>query len=166
MKKIFLLLVTFSFLYFSCKKGNEESDHPLACVFKIKDTTYFNYVVATLKKDGKGIAGHPGPSPYYKKYNPVSLDSSYYYESNYRQTSDFAIGAEKTIVLDVKIVEYKQLFNSDTMMNHILDQDPFLQYYQYDHSFIRDCKSLEEDTAKLNEWIKKGELELHLTRLK
>jgi hypothetical protein len=166
MKIILLLAISLAFIYSSCNKRNEESDRPLACVFKIQDTAYFNYVVATLTKDGKSIAGHPGPSSNYKKYSPILLDSSYYYESNYRNTSDFAVGAEKTVVLDVKISEYTQLFNSDTMMNHILDRDPIIEYYQYDYPFIRDCKSLAEDTAKLNEWIRKGELGKYLKRLK
>jgi hypothetical protein len=162
--KIFIILL--AFIYSSCNKTKEDSDHPLACVYKIKDTTYFNYVVATLTKDSKSIAGHPGPSVNYKKYNPILLDSNYYYESNYRHTSDFAVGAEKTVVLDVKISEYTQLFNSDTMMNHILDKDPFIEYYQYDFPSIRGCKSLAEDTAKLNEWIRNGELGKYLKRLK
>jgi len=166
MKKIFFLSVVFFFLCFSCEKWYVKCDRPLACVYKIKDTTYFEYVVAILTKDGSGIAGHPGINPYYKTCTPILLDSSYYYESNYRSTPSFAFGAEKTVVLDVKIEEYTKLFNADTMMNHILDRDPFLEYYQSDYYFIRDCRSLEEDTAKLNEWIRKGELGEHLKRLK
>jgi hypothetical protein len=166
MKIILLLAISLAFIYSSCNKRNDEvSDRPLACVYKIKDTAYFNYVRAFLKKDGQQIAGHSGPNPELK-CTPLRIDSFYYYESEYRQTCGFAVFGEKTIPLDIKYDTTYFVFNTDTMMNHILNRDPFVEYYQYDYSFIMGCKSLAEDTAKLNEWIRKGELGKYLKRLK
>lgn len=166
MNNYILLLFGLIFIGWSCKNEDnpDNSSFPLANVYKIKDTSYFNYVKAILKKDGNQIGGHIGPNPEFN-CKPILIDSSYYYESNYRKTCEFALMSEKTIVLDIRN-DSIQAFNTDTMMNHILDREPFIEFYQADYYFIRGCKSLEEDTAKLNEWIRNGELGKHLTRLK
>lgn len=80
--------------------------------------------------------------------------------------SVFAVAGSKTIVLDVELITYTSLFDADTMMSHILDADPFVEYYSVGYYFVKGCHSLAEDTAQLNAWIRNGELEEHLTRIK
>jgi hypothetical protein len=160
---IYSLLLLFSLLL-SCENNDKgDSDEPNARVYKLRDTIYLNYIRAILNESGTEIIGHGSPNQYY--CYPILLDSNYYYESNYRGVCTFATFGSSTIVLDVNTDNYCA-FSVDTMMSHILDADPFVEYYNVGYYFIKGCHSLAEDTAQLNTWIRNGELNEHLTRIK
>jgi hypothetical protein len=166
------LLIISIILLASCKKSEERinyDDGTYSIVYRIKDTAYFNYVPVVFDIGRNKIVMYTDEVPF--KYQgscfPVPLDSGYYYESSERQTCGFALGGIRTAVIDIRIVDYELNFNMDTMINHLLCKEVMAEYYYSEFRYgIEGCNNLEEDTALINSWIRKGELGNHLKRLK
>jgi hypothetical protein len=174
MKKIISFLLFVCILY-ACKKNNDPVRfncclNDIVEIFRIKDTAYFNYVTVVYDQAKNKIAAIPGPSSEFKACTPVKIDSGYYYQVSFTKIGMgcfFGYGYGVTAVTDVKFEDYKELFDDDTMYNHLLSINPYLECYQLENCcYITYNTSLSEDTALLNSWIRKGELGKYLKRLK
>lgn len=172
MKKLTFILL-FLTIMFSCDKKKDEgygsNNSVPSRIYKIKDTSYFNYVPVITKSNGTKITSVPDRSTQDIWIGlPIELDSSYYYEPSFRKIGTeryFAYGGESTAILDIKIADYT-VCNSDTMQNHILSRDLFSEYYIQIEPFYNTVSTFAQDTAIINSWINKGELGKHFKRLK
>jgi hypothetical protein len=172
--KAIIFVVLIMLILCSCKRDKtdkyEETGFTPVIIYKIRDTSYFNYFVVKANDTKTKIVMTPGYAiGSYKVCIPETLVNQYYYEPSFRKKGTecyFAFGGIHAAVTDVKVNDYVG-FNSDTMLNHIISFDPFLEYYREVDSFvIMSNTTFDQDTAKLNNWIRKGELGKHLTRIK
>jgi hypothetical protein len=168
MKTVKFILLFFILTCFleSCRdKKKDEGDKPPTSVFKLRGD-YINNVVVCLSDDKSRITCFPAPvdpngNPDIK---PLLLDSGYYWDN-------CGVGLNSAY-LSVTKSEWKTMINEhgfpskDSMMKLVLDPDPFLELYSDDNRLLEGKKSFEEDTVKLNSWIRKGELGKYLKRLK
>jgi hypothetical protein len=172
MKKFILILSVMPILLTCEKKDEKYNDDGIGCsfIYKIKDTSYFNYVPVHVKKDLSKILSVPDKKTQEKWIGkPITLDSSYYYEPILRKTGTeryFAYGGLYTAIIDIRIVDYQDNINSDTMLRHIKSHDLFTDFYTELDTLITSVSTFEHDTALLNSWIRKGELGKYLKRLK
>jgi hypothetical protein len=172
MKTIYFII--FITLLHSCKSEKpdnyDETVFNRTVIYKIRDTTYFNYFVVKVNDAKTKIVMVPGYAiGSYKVCIPETLINNYYYEPSFRKKGTelyYSFGGTKSAVTDVKVLDYVG-FNSDTMLSHIISFDPFLEYYcELDSFVIMNNTTYAQDTAKLNGWIRKGELGKHLKKLK
>ena len=173
MKKLFYLLLC-CFMSVSCHKNTDryccDSGMRHTRVYKIKDTSYFQYTTVIMNENHTRITAIPGNTMSKNEAcTPILLDSSYYYEPTVRKTGNecyFVSSGINTAIVDVKFSDYKG-FNQDTMMKHLISYDLFTEMYELvDTGMIMSNTTYAHDTALLNSWIRKGELGKHMKRLK
>ncbi|MEA1875151.1 MAG: hypothetical protein U9N51_12115 [Bacteroidota bacterium] len=167
MKKIclFILLILFviSSLCLTCERGDFYNVGSYIYVYKTKND-YSENVPVMLSNDKAKIKSYPGLSDANNiRLKPEKLINGYY-------IVHIAQGIN-TGYLSLTWEEYSQYelpISTDSLYSLLIQKDPFIEYYtKYkDESFIVEHGCFGTDTAKINNIILNGELELYFERLK
>jgi hypothetical protein len=162
---MFIILFLSIVLINSCDKNNGNDPLPKLVVYKLR-SDYTNNVCVGISSDKERITcfpsdkdpcGNPTDKPY-------KVNRDYYLDAlcNYGVNSAY---------LSVTKTDYQNIWTNltpDSMMNLILDADPYIEFYIDENRILEkictDCFTL--DTIKLNEIILAGELEIKLKRIK
>lgn len=162
----FLFVLIGIVLVASCSKDDE----PCGCapppsmtdVYKMR-ADYSDYVCVMLSKDKKRISGYPvgADSGGDSSSKPIKVANGYYMGSwaNYGVNSAY---------LNITRKEYQsrgRYLTKDSLMNMILDADPYLEYYK-DEKRVLDANGYDSSAILLNQIILNNELATKLKRVK
>lgn len=170
MKKISffsILIISFLFLSNSCEKSKSEDGYyePALRIYKLKGD-YLDKVCVGLTDDKSNIRVYPAADSNCgdPDEKPYKVKDDYYLDGccNYGINSAY---------LTITKEEYQDIWQSltkDSMMNLILDADPYVEYYiDEDRILLKNCTDcFVLDTALLNEIISNQELDKYFTKLK
>jgi hypothetical protein len=132
---------------FSCNHDNLL--HP-TYIYKTKGD-YLNYYCCILKKDNIHIGAMLDPTT---KICRIKLTNDYVYNDE-----GLRLHNNNIAFLNLTNDNYKEKFDSNVLGEYIIDKDPFIELYLVE-------KYNRNDTVKLNEIIRKGELEKYFERMK
>lgn len=166
MKKIssfLILIISFLFIYSAC--GESGYYEPALRIYKLKGD-YIDKVCVGLTDDKTSIRVYPAADSNCgdPTEEPYKVKDNYYLDGccNYGVNSAY---------LTITKEEYQDIWQSltkDSMMNLILDADPYEEYYiDEDRLLLKSCTDcFILDTVLLNEIISKQELEKYFLRVK
>ena len=158
MRAIFFIIIPFFFLFTSCKKKNTEFVPEIKVVIYKFKGNYINKVCVGMSDDKSKIQAFPGPTDpagdTIPSYGYTALKNGYYQESG---KYSYGIGSA---YLDINRADFRSFcnigpYNSDTIKRHILDIDPYLEYYTCGiDTFAKDTNLMKH----LDEYIANNEL--------
>ncbi|MEA1875149.1 MAG: hypothetical protein U9N51_12105 [Bacteroidota bacterium] len=160
-KKIFIFLFFLSFfMYLSCPFYIDSQNYEL-CIYKTKND-YSENVPVELSKDNTRITSFSGPRGFSDRY-PLKLTNNYLLGGTFGINTGF---------LSITKTEYKENYDvapgPDSLYALLIDKDPFKEFYYHNRGYDVFCNEDIDglDTARINDIIMNGELELYFERLK
>jgi hypothetical protein len=159
MKTISIFLFALFLLSLSCKKKNTEMIPDIKVVIYKFKGDYINKVCVLMSNDKSQIKAFPSPNDpsgdTTKRF--VVLKNGYYTESGI-----YSWGINSAY-LNINRVDYRHFLstnkiNDDTLKNHILDTDPYLEYYTCSNdTFAKDTSLIKhiDDYISNNELVSK-----------
>ncbi|MFC2138763.1 hypothetical protein ACFLTE_11360 [Bacteroidota bacterium] len=175
--KYLVLIITVFLVLISCDKKDSDNDTDFFgidyAIYKFKGD-YIGNVCVLMDKDKTRIVGYPSPTSNAGNPDkkPYSLRNDYYLDPccHYGINSAY-LEITKQEMMDA-LIQYNENgvdypYTSEYMEQHILDKDPFLEYYIDTGSvIIKREPGFIYDTVLLNNIIVNGELDKYFKRIK
>jgi hypothetical protein len=172
--KIILLFIFYTILYTGCELFKNESIAPGISIYKTRGD-YFDLVTIGMK--GEIIFRRSSFS--LDKYRFIFSDTDTIYKFRIRLINGYILSFEADEKYDVFLdLTFKQhillekktghnTLSDDTLVNHILDKNPYIEFYR-DKADPRRFSNIPEnvDTSEINKIIKDGKIEQYFTRIK
>ncbi len=156
-RKIFISLVIFLlFATQSCRWLFEGSEDDTIWVYKTK-VDYSENVTVELSKDRTRIASFYGPSDVNLRW-PEKLADGYYLNGT------MGVNSAILSITNKEYMKEELPFSIDSMFSLMIDEDPFLEFYQYRGNEFSIQGGF--DTVRINTLIKEDQLTQYFNRLK
>lgn len=158
---IYVQLLVFSSLLFSCEKGSDVDK--TIYVYKAK-ADYSKNVCVELSSDKTKITSNTCPGEGYNDCWFIKLEGGYLLNGTAGVNSGFL-----SITHEEYVQNYTGSPGADSLYKLLLDKDPFIEFYQFNDKhnvFYNENGHCGIDTAYLNYLILEDDLEKYFIRLK